>query len=97
METVILPYLLMSTVTAVRTETIATQRGIEGGGGVLYSLFALPTNSILPTNLPTGHGFSYIISILPTSFLRNGGGGVTPPHTPFGTPLCNRVVPNISL
>ena len=96
METVILPYLLMSTVTAVRTETIATQRGIEGGGGVLYSLFALPTNSILPTNLPTGHGFSYIISILPTSFLRNGG-GVTPPHTPFGTPLCNRVVPNISL
>ena len=34
MESVILPYLLMSTVTAVRTETIETKRGIEGGGGV---------------------------------------------------------------
>ena len=42
MEIVILPYLLMTTVTAVRTETIATQRGIKGGGGVPLQPLASP-------------------------------------------------------
>jgi hypothetical protein len=87
MESVILPYLLMSTVTAGRAETIATQREIEGGGGVPLQPLRLPTNSILPTNLPTGHGFSYIISILPTSFLRIGGGG-SHPHIPRSLHPC---------
>ena len=42
-----------------------------GGGAFIHNPFALPTNSILPINLPTSRD---IISVSPTGFLGGGGG-----------------------
>ena len=90
MESVKLHYLLMSTVTAV---TYRDRGDPTAGGGVSQQQLRFNEHLNFTTSFAKRSWFSYIISILPSSFLKSvGGGGVTPPHALFGTPLCKGVV-----